>query len=177
MISKKIAEKYFGYKNPIGKNLIYDNKYNFTITGVFETPPLNTHLRCDFIAPYSRTVEIQNINLPWNRWGEDYTYLLLKDNASPDGLNKKLTQLLAKNTNEKFASMLQFYVIPFSDIYLKSDMMGELGPTGNLTSIYLFSTIALLLLIIACLNFVNLSTARSLRRSREVGLRKVLGAQ
>ena len=177
VISKKIAEKYFGDKNPIGKNLIYDNKYNFTITGVFETPPLNTHLRCDFIAPYSRTVEIQNINLPWNRWGEDYTYLLLKDNASPDGLNKKLTQLLAKNTNEKFASMLQFYVIPFSDIYLKSDMMGELGPTGNLTSIYLFSTIALLLLIIACLNFVNLSTARSLRRSREVGLRKVLGAQ
>ena len=177
VISEAVANKYFGSdRNAIGKNLILDNKYNFTITGIIKDMPANTYLRCDFIAPYSKAIEIYNITQPWQTWGEDYTFLYLRDNVSLNNLKNKLDKVLVKHTNEKFAKFLSFYVLPLRDIYLKSDMIGELGPTGNIKSIYIFSSIALLLLIIACLNFVNLSTARSLRRSKEVGLRKVLGA-
>ncbi|HKI79053.1 MAG TPA: ABC transporter permease [Ignavibacteriaceae bacterium] len=176
VISSEIAHKYFGDQDAIGKTIIFADKYNFKVTGVIQNVPANTYLKCDFIAPYSKAIQIFNINSPWMSWGEDYTYLYLKDNISQDELIKKLNTVLVKHTNDNFAKMLNFYTLPLRDIYLKSDMMGELGPTGNIKSIYIFSSIALLLLIIACLNFINLSTARSLRRSKEVGLRKVLGA-
>lgn len=176
VISREIAKKYFGENNPIGKSIIYAGKYNLKITGIIENVPANTYLRCDFIAPYSKAEQIFNITNQWMSWGEDYTYLYLKNNISENELRNKLNSLLVKHTNEAFAKMLSFYTMPLRDIYLKSDMMGELGPTGNIKSIYIFSSIALLLLIIACLNFINLSTARSLRRSKEVGLRKVMGA-
>jgi putative ABC transport system permease protein len=177
VISKSAAGKYFGEGNPIGKIITYNNEYDFIISGVIEDVPQNTFLKCDFIAPYSSPSVQNKIMMPWNQWGEDYTYLLLDNNASVTELNTNLRELLEKNTNEQFASMLGFHVLPLSDIYLKSDMMGELGPTGNINTIYLFSSIALLVLIIASLNFINLSTARSLRRAKEVGLRKVLGAK
>ncbi len=176
VISEAMAKKYFDNENAIGKDLILDNKYNFTVTGIIKNVPPNTYLRCDFIAPYSKAIEIFNINNPWMSWGEDYTFLYLRDNVSLNDLKNKLDKVLVKHTNEKFAKFLSFYVLPLRDIYLKSDMIGELGPKGNIKSIYIFSSIAVLLLLIACLNFVNLSTARSLRRSKEVGLRKVLGA-
>ena len=177
VISESMAKKYFGDENPIGKILTYDEKNDFKVTGVIKDILQNTLLKCDFIVPYSSSVVANQIRFPWNQWGEDYTYLYLKGNTSIPDLKKKLTGLLVKNTNEQFASMLDFNILAFSDIYLKSDMMGELGPTGNINTIYLFASIALLVLIIASLNFINLSTARSLRRSKEVGLRKVLGAK
>ena len=176
VISEEIAKKYFGNDNAIGKNIILDDKYNFTVTGIIKDVPANTYLRCDFIAPYSKAVAIYKINQPWMTWGEDFTFLYLRNNVSVNNLTNKLDKLLTEHTNENFAKLLSFYVLPLKDIYLKSNMIGELGPTGNVKSIYIFSSIALLLLLIACLNFINLSTARSLRRSKEVGLRKVLGA-
>jgi len=176
VISQEIAKKYFGDKSPIGETIIYNSNYNFKVTGVIKNVPVNTYLRCDLIVPYSKAIEIFNINNIWGNWGQDYTYLLLRDNFSQESLIKNLNQVLLNHTNENFAKMLSLYILPLRDIYLTSDMMGELGPTGNLKSIYIFSSIAFLLLLIACLNFINLSTARSLRRSKEVGLRKVLGA-
>ena len=176
VISEKIAKKYFGDKNAIGQNLLLDNKYNFTVTGIIKDVPANTYLRCDFIAPYSKAIEIDNITNIWGSWGEDYTFLLLNNKIPPEKLTEKLKQVLENHTNKKFAEFLSLYTLPLRDIYLHSDMRGELGPTGNIKSIYIFSSIALLLLLIACLNFINLSTAKSLRRSKEVGLRKVLGA-
>ena len=177
VISESMAKKYFGKENPIGKVLTYNGQNNFKVAGVIKDVPKNTFLRCDFIASYSNPVVANKITMPWNQWGEDYTYLYLKDNTSLSSLRDKIEKLLAKNTSEQFAAMLGFNILPLTDIYLKSDMMGELGQTGNLNTIYLFVPIALLVLIIASLNFINLSTARSLRRSREVGLRKVLGAK
>lgn len=176
VISEEIAKKYFGNDNAIGKYLLLNDKYNFTVTGIIKNVPANTYLKCEFIAPYSKAIEIYNIKQPWMSWGEDYTFLYLSDNTSFSTLNTKLNQLLVKHTNENFAKMISLYTLSLRDIYLKSDMMGELGPTGNIKSIYIFSSIAFLLLLIACLNFINLTTARSLRRSKEVGLRKVLGA-
>ena len=177
VISKSLAKKYFGSENPIGSTLIYNDKYNFTVSGVMKDVPRNTMLRCEIIAPFSSALKILKPQLGWNSFGDTYTYLYLRNNTSIERLNKNLRKLLEKNTNEHFASMLKFVILPIKDIYFKSSAMGELAPTGNLTSIYLFTSIAFLVLLIACLNFINLSTARSLRRSKEVGLRKVLGAK
>lgn len=176
VISKSTAEKYFGASDAIGKTIVLNKKYNFTVTGIIKDVPANTYLRCDLIAPYSKAMEIDKITNIWGSWGEDYTYLYLRTAISPENLTKKLKQVLANHTNKNFADYMGLYVLPLRDIYLESDMRGELGPTGNIKSIYIFSSIALLLLLIACLNFINLSTAKSMRRSREVGLRKVLGA-
>ena len=178
VISETIAKKYFGSNaSAVGKEIIWDNKYNFIVTGIIKDVPVNTYLKCDFIAPYSKAVEVFKINDLWHTWGQDYTFLYLRDNVSLSDLKIKLDKVLVKHTNEKFAKFLSLYVLPLREMYLKSDMLGELGPTGNIKFIYIFSSIALFLLIIACLNFINLSTARSLRRSKEVGLRKVLGAK
>lgn len=176
VISEDIAKKYFGNSDPVGKRLTYNNKYDFVVSGVMKNVSSNTMLRCELIAPYSRDMEIEKTQMPWMQWGEDFTYLYLKDNASIENIKKKLHELYLKNTNEVMASMMKFVIIPLKDIYFESDLMGELAPTGNITSVYLFSSIAILVLLIACLNFINLSTAKSLRRSKEVGLRKVLGA-
>ncbi len=176
VISENIAKKYFGSSDPLGKQITYNGKFDFIVSGVMKNVPANTMLRCELIAPYSRAMEINKPKLPWIQWGEDYTYLYLRDHASVEKLKKELHKIYLKNTNPSMASMMHFIVLPMKDIYFESNMMGELGPTGSLTSVYLFSSIAILVLLIACLNFINLSTAKSLRRSREVGMRKVLGA-
>ena len=176
VISKRTAEKYFGTENAAGRSLTVDDKYDFIVAGVIDDPPQNTYLKCDFIAPYSKAVDIFNINQVWEQWGQDYTFLYMKKKYSTGELEARLDRLLTEHTNENFGKMLNIHVLPLRDIYLKSDMLGELGPTGNIKSIYILTSISFLLLLIACLNFINLTTARSLRRSKEAGLRKVLGA-
>lgn len=177
VISQAIAKKYFGDADPIGKKIIYDNKYTFVVSGVMKNVPKNTMLRCQLIAPFSRILKIKNLQPTWNSFGSTYTYLFLKKGTSISNLHKKLRALLEQNTNKQFASMLHFIILPLKDIYLKSHAMGELEPTGNLTAIYLFTSFAFLVLVIACLNFINLSTVKSLHRSKEVGVRKVMGAR
>ncbi len=176
VISQSLATKYFGNANPIGKTILYDDKYNFVVSAVMKNVPENTMLTCELIAPFDRAVEIQKLNIGWTSFGDTYTYLLLRNGSSLDGLSKDLNQLLIKSVNQTFASMLQFKILKLKDVYFMSDAMGELTPTGNITSVYLFLSISFLVLLIACLNYVNLSTARSIRRSKEVGLRKVMGA-
>lgn len=176
VISENLARKYFGSTDVIGRRLTYDKKYDFVVSGVMRNVPANTMIRCELIAPYSRALEIQSPPLPWLQWGQDFTYLYLNDAASLENVKSELEKIYLKNTNKLMASMMHFRLIPISDVYFKSDMMGELAPTGNITTVYLLSSVAVLLLLIACLNFINLSTARSLRRSKEVGLRKTFGA-
>ncbi len=176
VISQSIAHKYFGDTDPIGKTLVYDKKYDFTVTGVMKDVPENTMLRPEFIASYSRAVEVQKIENSWGSLGADYTYLYLRRKASVVKLPSELEQLFIRNTNKTMGSLISFTVVPLSEIHFRPGMMGELGPTVNITSMNLFSMIAFLVLIVACLNFINLSTARSMQRSKEVGLRKVVGA-
>jgi putative ABC transport system permease protein len=176
VISEEVAHKYFGNSDPIGKRLTYNDRYEFIISGIMKDVRANTMLKCEIIAPYSRAMQINKPLMPWAQFGDDYTYLYLKDNTNIESLKKKLQNLYAHHTNEGMASIVKFVILPIRDIYFKSDMIGELGPTGNYNSVYLFSSISILTLLIACLNFINLFTAKSLRRSKEVGVRKVLGA-
>ncbi|RMF59956.1 MAG: FtsX-like permease family protein, partial [Calditrichaeota bacterium] len=176
VVSETVAQKYFGDQPAVGKVLKYMGGYEFQVTGVMKDIPANTHLKCDFLASYSSLERIAKVEHPWNQFGQDYTYLLLQKGAAIPELRAKIASLLREHTNPAFAAMLSFRLQPLEEIHLHSKMMGELEPPGNLGYVYLFSSIAALVLLIACLNYMNLSTARSFHRVKEIGVRKVLGA-
>ncbi len=178
VITERAAQKYFGDEEPVGKSMMYNQKYPLNITGVIKDIPANTHLMCDFLVSYSSLETLgKTPEKPWNIFGDTYTYLLLKEKGvSQSNLEHQIHDLLKKNTSESFAEMIQFDLMSLSDIHLKSKAIVDLAPRGNLTYVYVFSSVALLVLLIACFNFMNLSTARSLKRIKEVGMRKVLGA-
>jgi len=177
VITEKIAEKYFGDEDPIGKSLLFKKEYPVTVEGVIKDIPPNTHLRCEMIISLcsyesmGKALSLQQ----WSHVGEVYTYLLLKERRLPENLLESMDDVLREN-NSDFAKMITFRLMRLTDIHLKSDAIVDLGSKGNMLYVTVFSCVAFLTLLIACFNFMNLSTARSLRRMREVGMRKVLGA-
>ncbi len=177
VITEDIAQKYYGDENPVGKTLLYEDKYTFTVTGVLKNIPRHTQLQSELMASYSSLTEINGpIEHQWGRFGNTYTYILLKENTTPEGLEAKLTEIIKTNAGERLASMVGFIIQPLPDIYLRSNLTMELTPTGNIDYVYLFSFLAVLILMIASINFMNMSTSKSAHRSREVGMRRVLGA-
>ncbi len=187
VISASAALKYFNKLNVIGQQLTVPNYATLKITGVIKDMPEQSHFRADFLMamaswPDSRTNE-------WLR--SDYnTYVLLRKGADYKSLENSFPQLLRKysgeemqkavgmniNDFEKSGSYFRMSLMPLTDIHLHSNLTGELGANGTTQYIYIFSAIAVFILIIACVNFMNLSTARSANRAREVGVRKVLGS-
>jgi len=176
VITKTLAEKIFGIEDPVGKTITINNKFDFKITGILREVPYNSHFRFDFLASYNSLREIVD-----NRFFENYmlikTYLLLKEDTKPEEINAKLHDYFLKRKGKEHASRSRHFVQPLTSIHLHSDLRGELGENGNVVYSYGLSAVALLILIIACINFMNLSTARASRRSKEIGLRKVIGAQ
>ena len=177
VISEELAEKFFGDDDPIGKILtIYDldNKYNLKVTGILRNVPYNSHFMFHFLAPIE---QLQNryADKPYSL-SFCSTYLLLNKNASPEGLEKKFPNFTVKYFGERYASIYTYFLQPLTSIHLNSNLGLELGENSNITYSYAFSAVAIIILIIACINFINLSTARASRRFKEVGLRKVVGA-
>ena len=119
----------------------------------------------------------KDFDKPWNNWGDDLTYVLLNNNASTTSLIKKMDEMLLENTGEWFVSRMNFIVQPLSEIHWDTESRGDIGAKGNKMYIYIFLSAALFVLIIACFNFMNLSTSRYLDRTKEIGIRKVVGAQ
>ncbi|MCZ6701734.1 MAG: ABC transporter permease, partial [Ignavibacteria bacterium] len=168
IISRKIAEKYFGQSSAIGKSINRDDETDYLITGVIEGIPANSHFHLDFIASLMSATQDERARF-WS-----YSYLLLKDGASPKKLEANLQGLLKKHSDKSKDARLS--LLPLNDIHLKSDMMYEFEPNGDAKTIYIFSVIAVFILLIASINFINLSTAQSVKRVKEVGVRKVMGA-
>lgn len=175
VISKSVAEKIFGDKNPIGQILQTDEK-DYCVSAVADVPA-NTQFQWSVIAPIENLEKTDPNFLSWNQSGCE-TYLLLKENASQNAVDKKLNDLYYENIQLPPGAPRQakLYTQRLTDIYLYSDVTFEYSPQGNATFIYLLSAIAVIILIIATFNFVNLSTVRSIQRAKEVGLKKVLGA-
>ena len=177
IISEATARRIFGNRNPIGKILKYENSKDLIVTGVLRNMPCNSHFRMEIIIPFINFMEIQEMDA--DRWSPGwycYTYCLLKEGAEPDVLEDKLLSLSAevfKKNNIESRLVLQ----PIEKIHLHSNINGEISANGNIKYVYLFSSIAFLILIIACINYMNLGTARALQRGREAGIRKVIGAQ
>ncbi len=179
VISEAVADKFFGDSYAVGNTLSFKGTrgtFDLEITAVVKNPPSNSHIQFDYIISYE---SLQTIR-PWeyNVWyyTPSYTYLELSDNASLADLKAALPAFQQKYISPE-TGIRQLDLQPISDIRLFSNMQNELGATLDIRYIYLFSAIGIFILIIASINFMNLATARSLKRAREVGMRKTLGAK
>ncbi len=179
VISKTLAEKYFGRNtSAVGKTLktVYDL---YKVTGVIEDVPQNSHLRFDMLISMS-TILKGNQNGQDN-WGSfnNFTYVLLKPGVNVDAFNKKLIPMYDKYMAPIFAKFnvkMQYKTQPITSIHLHSDLQGEPEELGSMSYIWIFSAVAFFMMLIACINYMNLTTARSARRAKEIGIRKVTGS-
>ncbi len=192
-ISKSIAQKYFPGKSALGESMILDNNYHLKVTAIYEDIPAASHFHFDFlialVGDLPAAKEAQSVSFLSENFN---TYLLLKEGTNAKALEQKFPLFLKKYFGPQIASALggdftmekflangnkwEITLTPLRDIHLHSDRKGELEPNGSITYVYLFGIIAAFILIIACINFMNLSTARSSNRAKEVGVRKVMGS-
>ena len=171
-LSESTARRYFGADDPLGKLLTLDNQYTFEVTGVFADLPENTHLAFDFVASRESIYAMGQERGDW--YYNALTYLLLPD-AAAGALEAKLPVFARKHLGEETSR--GFSLLPLTAIHLyAADVTGDVKPQGDIRYVYLFAAIALLILAIACINYMNLATARAAMRAREVGVRKVVGA-
>ncbi|MFZ5517562.1 MAG: ABC transporter permease [Candidatus Zhuqueibacterota bacterium] len=176
VMTESQARKYFGAENPVGRTLVYQDS-PLKITGVMRDFPRNTHLNCQFIISYATFAASGKVSAaPWDQWGDDFTYLLLKERATIGPVMSRLADMLKENTNDWFALRMKFIPLPLSEIHWDMRSNYDLGPKGNKMYVTIFLAAAFFVLIIACFNFINLSTSRYLNRAREIGIRKVVGA-
>lgn len=190
VITESIAKKYFGTSNAAGKIIEIDNKgiSIFKVAAVIKDMPENSHFRFDFFF------SMNSLSYNWGNYiaQEFHTYLLLKEGTDYKEFEKKFVEynekyafpyaaehlhIQSEEDFEKAGNKLVFSLIPIEDIHLYSKRAHELSPTGTVQYVYIFSAVALVILLIACVNFMNLTTARSANRAKEVGIRKVLGTE
>ncbi len=187
VITEKIAEKYFNTTNAVGKVLTFNDTALYKVTGVIKNVPSQSHFHFDFFISMPTLPESRE-----NAWFSNNfnTYLLLRPGADVNALKAKLPQFMHRHggpqlqdilhlTFDKFeqsGNYFRFSLIPLTGIHLRSNSQAELEGNGNIQTVYIFAAIAVLILLIACVNFMNLSTARSANRAKEVGVRKVLGS-
>ena len=184
VITQEMAQKYFGNSDPMGKTLRINDSYELEVTGVMENIPGNTHFHFDFLISYVTLKITETGNYyTWEDFGH-FNYVVLDKSSKAGSIEAKIPDWSAQYIDwneDTFASLkdgsIGFQLMPITDIHLYSDIRWELEANGNIAYIYIFLGAALFILIIACVNFMNLTTARSLTRAKEVGLRKTVGAE
>jgi putative ABC transport system permease protein len=172
ILTQKLARKFFGQENPLGKTLRLSGE-SHQVTGLIKDPPSNSHLQFQYLISCTDIEEFANQN--WTQLGV-YTYIVLKENTQIEALEAKIQEVNQRHIGEWANDVFRYHLQPIMSINLHSDLVGEFSPRTDLSQIYLLSAIGLLILIIACINFINLTMARYHRRLKEVGIRKVLGA-
>lgn len=177
VLSASLAAKYFGSSDPLGQTLLVDEK-PFEVTGVVEDAPANSHLRYRAFLSYSTLAATSPQSGDWTRY-DPHTYLKLRPRADAAAFAAKVARLSEPYMGpERFARFPQEYLIqPVRDIHLDRAVVGNLEPSGNTRTLVLLSALALIVLALAILNFVNLATARAAGRAKEVGIRKAVGAE
>ncbi len=178
VITKKMAKKYFGDEDPMGKVLEFEKRDQFTVTGILADVPEYSHIDFDFIASLK---VYENFDYFSNWWANSlHTYVLLPENVKPATLQSQLPDFINKYMGEDLrekGTQIRPKLQPLSAIYFQDNMMFDRGVKhGNITFVYIFAMVALFILVIACINFMNMATAQSAKRSLEVGVRKTLGA-
>ncbi len=179
VLTRDMARKYFGGEPALGKAVKFNGQRLLEITGVLENPPSATHIKADWL------ISLETLRASWRDTFENwhstmaFTYVKLRPGASSADFERSISNLASRHVGEalkSFGQEYRYFLQPVADIHLRSKLLGEIEPAGNANALSLLSAAAAFVLIIACMNFVSLSTARSARRAREVGLRKVVGA-
>lgn len=185
VLTESTAKKYFGEENPIGKVIELNGEQKYEVRGIVSDPPKNSHFTFNGLLSYITIYEQRGNNFDANRWGSLslHSYVKVNPNIDKQPFERKLSLLVYDKMKELMGESLDSsnikiipYLQPLSSIHLHSNLMAEINDNNDITNIYIFGAIAIFILIIACINFMNLSTARSAKRAKEVGLRKVHGA-
>ncbi|HEY8513422.1 MAG TPA: ABC transporter permease [Cyclobacteriaceae bacterium] len=179
VLSRSAAKRYFGDEEPVGKTLRMNGQVDFEVTGVFEDVPENSHMKPDVLYSFETVVQWwgEQVRTAW-MWDGFWNYILLREGTDPVAFEAKIPDLVERQAGEQlrqFDAGMAFHLQRVDDIHLDSHYMGEFEVNGSRSSTYFLGVIALFVILIAWINYVNLSTARSMERAREVGLRKVLG--
>jgi putative ABC transport system permease protein len=179
VITHSTAAKYFGKENPLGKTIHYNNE-DYVVTAVLKDVPANSHIQFHILLNYNKYIQLTNgdANTSWG-WSDFYTYLLLKPGTNVNALQMKMPAFAERymgSSMKKDGYTISFQLQPLKDIHTRSAYDYEMGGSGNLYYLKYLGIAALLILLIALINYINLSTAHSLERSKEVGVRKVVGA-
>jgi putative ABC transport system permease protein len=194
VLTKSIAEKYFGTINPVGQIVKYvdgEDSFDLKVTGVIENIPVNTHFKFDILGSFKTLIPIFGEDFFISNWGRNnyLTYLLLQKNVTHEELKREIPNFLDKHLTvayKDYSNKLPeikpsksniLHLQRLTDIHLHSHLTTEVEVNGDINNIYIFSVIAFFTLLIACINFMNLATARSSKRACEIGVRKVLGAE
>ncbi len=177
VLSEKAAVRYFGKTDAVGEVLLLkgNQEQRFQVSGIMKDLPANSHIQCEMLLS-NETLRSNGASLDsWNAGGS-YTYIKLNDRGAVAEVTDKMMELRDKYVEEKNRVTVNPSMIALTDIHLHSNLRNEIVPNGNIDIVYVFSAIAIFILLIAAINYMNLATARSARRAKEVGMRKVLGA-
>ncbi|WP_460474759.1 ABC transporter permease [Emticicia fontis] len=172
VISKKLADKYFPNQDPLGKIIRVDNKDDVMVTGVLKEITEQSSLKFDFLMSYDRWQKSNEWSKEWGNNGPR-CYVMLNRNASLDKVNAKIKGYIKTKNKD---SNVELFLQPYEDVYLYSNYKAGIQDGGRIEYVKMFAIIAIFILVIACINFMNLATARSIKRAKEVGIRKVVGA-
>ncbi len=185
LLTEETSKKYFGNASPIGESLLFGGNISFKVGGVVKKFPATSHIQFNMLVPYDNmfdmeepeTAEFLRKNLEINFIiSHSYTYVLLKPGASPQGVNDRFDDFLKKYALPQVQRGQVFELFPLADVHLKSDMLAEPTTTNTYSTLYIFGGVGLLTLLIACINYINLATAQSFSRMKEIGIRKILGS-
>jgi putative ABC transport system permease protein len=179
VLTASTARKYFGDGDPMGKTVRLDDRFDFAVTGVVADPLATSHFHFDFLASFANVNE-EIVGFDPEQWGAFfgiYTYALVSPQENVARLEERLAPFYDKHAAGQSNESRRLFLQPLRKIHLHSQFESEIEPNNSITNLAVLGTLALLVLLIACINFINLSTARSARRAKEVGLRKVLGAE
>lgn len=184
VVSESLAKRYFGNNDPIGRTLKCNGSEFYEITGIFKDVPQNTHLKFDALFSYESLLKIigpsetEDLMSSWG-WAGNYTYIELASSANQEGFEAKLPAFVEREAGEVLRSWgerMAFVLQPVSSIHLDSNFKDELESNGDWRATNFLSLIAIFILVMAWINYINLTTARSMERAREIGVRKVMGS-
>lgn len=177
VLSKPLAQKFFQNQNPIGKELILEGGIKLNVTGVFQPLPKQTHMPVNALVSFSTLRQFMGNPVQGNNWvwNPCWTYLLLHPQVSPEAIESESKKFAQKYFPEFMAKQISFYLMPLSKIHLNSHLEYEIQPNGSKSTLVILSVIGVFILLIGCINFINLSIAQAQKRTKEIGVRKTMG--